>query len=156
MGLGMGRWEWLAEGEPARHGRFSAEVWEDMRWIVRINLEMLGLEVDDAENGRIALEKASASKAEGRPYDLILMDVQMPELNGLDATRCLRQDGWKGPIVALTALAMKGDDEMCLEAGCDDYISKPMTVAELFDTIARHLGKATPGPSAESVSSIPT
>ena len=125
-----------------------AEDVQEVQALVRMNLERLGLEVDFAEDGQIALERASTSKAEGRPYDLILMDIQMPKLDGFDATRRLRQEGWKGPIIALTAHAMTGDRERCLEAGCDDYISKPMTDEELFGAIARHLEKATSGPSA--------
>ncbi len=140
------------EEKPAKAGQkqklcgriLLAEDVKEIRTLVGMNLEMLGLEVDFAENGRIALEKASSSKAEGRPYDLILMDIQMPEWDGFDATRRLRQDGWQGAIIALTAHAMTGDREKCLEAGCDDYISKPMADAELFDTIVRHLDKATP------------
>ncbi len=79
------------------------------------------------------------STAEGRPYDLIFMDMQMPEMNGYDATRWLRQHGWRGPIVALTAYAMVGDREKCLAAGCDDYLSKPMTPQGLRDTLARYI-----------------
>jgi CheY-like chemotaxis protein len=144
------------EGEPVKarqkqklSGRILlAEDVEAVQTLVRMNLERLGLEVDFAENGQIAIEKASTSTTEGRPYDLILMDIQMPKMDGFDATRRLRQDGWTGPIIALTAHVMIGDRERCLEAGCDDYISKPMTDAELSDTIARHLGKATQDLSA--------
>ncbi len=144
------------EEKPAKAGQIQklcgrillAEDMEAVQTLVRMNLERLGLEVEFAENGQIAIEKASTSTTEGRPYDLILMDIQMPEMDGFDATRRLRQDGWRGPIIALTAHAMTGDREKCLEAGCDDYISKPMTGAELFSTIARHLDKATPGLSA--------
>jgi CheY-like chemotaxis protein/HPt (histidine-containing phosphotransfer) domain-containing protein len=131
---------------------------KDVRMLVRINLEKLGLEVDSAENGQIALEKASASKAEGRQYDLILMDIQMPKLDGYEATRHLRQDGWEGPIVALTAHAMAGDRESCLEAGFDDHISKPITGEELLKTIARHLDRATsaqPVPARGSTAAPP-
>ncbi len=144
------------EEKPAQAGQkqrlrgriLLAEDVKDVRTLVRMNLEAIGLEVDSAENGQIAIEKASTSTAQGRPYDLILMDIQMPELDGYTATQRLRRDGWKGPIIALTAHAMTGDREKCLEAGCDDYISKPMTDAELFSTIARHLDKATSGLSA--------
>ena len=118
-----------------------AEDVKEVQTLVCMSLEFLGLEVDSAENGQVAIEMASASKAEGRPYDLILMDIQMPQLDGFDATRHLRREGWKGPIIALTAHAMTGDREKCIEAGCDDYLSKPMTGEELFGAIARHLGK---------------
>ena len=70
--------------------------------------------MDVAEDGRLACEMAEKSRAEGRPYDLILMDIQMPRMNGYEATRWLRQHGWQGPIVALTAHAMVGDREKCL------------------------------------------
>ena len=111
----------------------------DVRYLVSILLERSGMEVEQAENGRIALEKAQASKSGGNPYDVILLDMQMPELDGQATARQLRQDGWEGAIVALTAHAMSGDAEKCLEAGCDDYLPKPVSVASLVSTVSRHL-----------------
>jgi CheY-like chemotaxis protein len=99
------------------------------------------LEVDVAENGRVACEMAQRSKAEGKPYDLILMDIQMPEMNGHEATRWLRRHGWQGPIVALTAYAMVGDREKSLEVGCNDYIAKPIPSQVLIDILAKYLGR---------------
>ena len=81
-------------------------------------------------------------KPQGRPYDLILMDIQMPNMNGYEATRWLRQHGWKGPVVAMTAHALVGDREKCLEAGCDDYISKPITAKGLHAVLTRYLQAA--------------
>jgi two-component system sensor histidine kinase/response regulator len=74
-------------------------------------------------------------------FDVIFMDVQMPVMNGLDATRAIRvREGALGrhtPIVALTAHAIKGDREMCLEAGMDDYLSKPIQTSQLREVLAR-------------------
>ena len=135
-----------ATGRPQRlHGCvLLAEDDLDLRALLVRNLVALGLEVDTAEDGRIACKQALKSKAEGRPYDLILMDIQMPELDGHEATRSLRRDGWEGPIVAVTAHAMSGDREKCLEAGCNDYVSKPVTPDELFAVVSRHVRSATP------------
>ena len=85
---------------------------------------------------------AEKSQAEERPYDLILMDIQMPKMNGYQAVEWLRQHGWRGPIVALTAHAMQNDREKCLAAGCDDYLVKPVIMTELQDVLVRYLGKS--------------
>jgi CheY-like chemotaxis protein/HPt (histidine-containing phosphotransfer) domain-containing protein len=104
------------------------------------------LEVDIAEDGRRACEMAENSQTQRRPYDLILMDIQMPNMNGYEATRWLRQHRWEGPVVAMTAHALVGDREKCLEAGCDDYIAKPITTQGLRDVLTRYLQAAAGSP----------
>jgi CheY-like chemotaxis protein len=89
-----------------------------------------------AGNGLLAVEAL-----EHRPFDLVLMDIQMPEMGGIEATKIIRateaKTGAHTPIVALTAHAMKGDRERCLEAGMDGYLSKPVKSRDLFDAIDR-------------------
>ncbi len=105
-------------------------------------LGKIGYRADVAVNGQevlAALEKA--------PYDLILMDVQMPEMDGFEATAAIRQKekemGRHIPIIAMTAHAMKGDRELCLEKGMDDYVSKPIQAKDLSSAINRQLVKIT-------------
>ena len=97
-------------------------------------LEQMGYRADVASNGLEAVESI-----ERQIYDVILMDVQMPEMDGLDATREIRN--WQllhNPhIIAMTANAMEGDRELCLAAGMDDYISKPIRVDELIGALQR-------------------
>ena len=94
------------------------------------------------ENGRLALEQFKAA----RP-DLVLMDISMPEMNGLEATTAIREaeaaagDGVHTPIIGLTAHALKGDKEMCLEAGMDDYMPKPISPDALQAKVAEWLAK---------------
>jgi CheY-like chemotaxis protein len=126
-----------------------AEDAPDNQALLSLILQKAGVEVDAADNGRVAYQMAVASAAEGRPYDLILMDVQMPDMDGCEATERLRKFGWEGRIVALTAHAMAGDRQRCLAAGCDDYLSKPATGRSLFDVLRRYL-KPQPPPTKEA------
>ena len=103
-------------------------------------LEKLGYHADAVANGQEAVKTL-----ETVPYDLVLMDVQMPEMNGFEATRAIRDPQAKVlcrdiPIVAMTAHALKGDRDKCLEAGMNDYVSKPVTTSALQEVVERVLG----------------
>jgi len=100
-----------------------------------------GIRVDIASNGAIAL-----AKIEENAYDGVLMDCQMPVMDGYQATRKLRQDPRYSdlPVIAMTANAMVGDKEKCLDAGMNDFIAKPIDVAQLFGTLARWIAPAAP------------
>ncbi len=116
-----------------------AEDGPDNQRLISFVLKKSGADVTVAENGQIAREKALAAQDAGEPFDVILMDIQMPVMDGHTATRKLREDGYTGPIVALTANAMAGDEEKCRLAGCDGYATKPIDRPSLFAEIARHL-----------------
>jgi PAS domain S-box-containing protein len=113
----------------------------DNQRLISFVLKKAGAEVTLAENGLIAQDKALAARDAGDPFDVILMDMQMPVMDGYTATRKLRDSDYTGPIVALTASAMSGDAKKCREAGCDDYASKPIDRAKLFAIIARYAGR---------------
>jgi signal transduction histidine kinase/DNA-binding response OmpR family regulator len=120
-----------------------AEDGEDNQDLLSTHLRKAGADVVIAGNGRLAVESAMEAMAPGgRRFDLILMDMHMPELDGYGATRKLRAAGLNLPIVALTANAMAEDRVKCLEAGCTDYLSKPITRSHLVATVARYLEQA--------------
>jgi signal transduction histidine kinase/CheY-like chemotaxis protein/HPt (histidine-containing phosphotransfer) domain-containing protein len=102
--------------------------------LLELLLKKAGLQTVIAENGRQAVQKALAEK-----FDVILMDIQMPVMNGYEAARQLRQQGVKTPIIAQTACAQKGDDEKCFAAGCDDYIPKPIDRKKLIEVLSKYL-----------------
>ncbi len=98
-------------------------------------LNKAGYRVEIAHTGKEAIEKFASQP---NNFDLIFMDVQMPELNGLDATRMLRAQGFTSiPIIAMTANVIKGDREKCLEAGMNDYIPKPIKREIVFDMLKK-------------------
>ncbi len=143
-----------SDSEPATPRQLRILLAEDSFVNQKLALALLkkhGHEVVVADNGRQAVELAQTDN-----FDLILMDVQMPEMDGFEATRKIRererQTGMHTPIIALTAHALKGDREHCLDAGMDAYVSKPMRARDLYETIevtmADYGGRAGPRPSA--------
>jgi CheY-like chemotaxis protein len=94
-------------------------------------------EVKIVENGELARQAALLAAECDEPFDVILMDMQMPVMDGYEATRRLRQAGYRGSIVAVTAHAMADDRQKCIDAGCDDYITKPMNVRDMLRTLAQ-------------------
>jgi signal transduction histidine kinase/HPt (histidine-containing phosphotransfer) domain-containing protein len=125
---------------PKVRGRvLLAEDGPDNQALISAYLTRAGASVTVASDGRAAVEKALAARREGDPFDLILMDMQMPELDGYGATRELRAAGYTKPIVALTANAMQGDKELCHAAGCDGYLTKPIGRDAFVATLEQHL-----------------
>ena len=111
---------------------------DNQRLIVHI-LRKAGAHVVVADDGLAAIELALTAKQAGNPFEAILMDIQMPGMDGYQATRVLRGSGYQGPIIALTAHAMAEDRQKCLDCGCDDYVSKPIDRASLLQLIASHV-----------------
>ena len=125
----------MAQRDPALEGRKVLVVDDDVRNIFAITsiLEQHGVESVYAENGREALERVAAID----DLDLVLMDIMMPEMDGYEATRRIRATarGSNLPIIALTAKAMQGDREKCIQAGASDYITKPVDSAQLVSLL---------------------
>ena len=109
---------------------------ETNRRFVSVVLKQTGVEIVEAVNGQEAVELATSQE-----FDLVLMDMQMPIMDGYTATRVLREKGITIPIVALTANAIVGDKKKCIEAGCTGYLSKPIKHDLLLQTVAETLGR---------------
>ncbi len=108
----------------------AADDSEDNRLLLRRLLQKCGARVTLTENGRQAAEHALSGR-----FDIVLMDIQMPEMDGYEATRFLRSKGYRGPIIALTAHALKEEKDLILGAGCDRHVTKPVDRDDLVATI---------------------
>ena len=129
---------------PLRGRVLLAEDGADNRALLERVLRRAGLEVELAGNGREAHAKAMSATLSGTPFDVVLVDVEMPEMSGTEAASALRADGYDGAIVALTAHGRAEDREACLSAGCDEFAPKPIDRTALLATLARFLEKPRP------------
>jgi len=103
--------------------------------LTKLMLTKAGYQVEIANNGQEAVEKYTSSP---KDFDMIFMDIQMPKMDGLEATQAIRSKGFDTiPIVAITANAMKGDKEICLKAGMDDYTTKPIKREIVLETLEK-------------------
>ncbi len=114
-----------------------AEDGPDNQRLIAFLLRNAGADVTVVEDGQKAVQYLVGQAAEQRPFDIVLMDMQMPVLDGYEATRTLRKSGYQGPIIALTAHAMMEDRQRCLDAGCDEYLQKPVERVEMLQVIAK-------------------
>lgn len=123
---------------------------EDNQLLLSHYLNAAGIAITIRDNGLTGYHEALAQWRQGTGYDLILCDMQMPVMDGYTAVRHLRAEGYPGPIVALTAHALEGDRTQCLQAGCNDYCSKPVSQAHLLKVLATYLPHL-PGKTPETV-----
>ena len=110
-----------------------------MQAIIAVFLEKMEIEADMAENGQAACDMAMQSPAAGRPYDVILMDIQMPKMDGKKAAKWLRENNWNGPIIAISSHATPRDHAAFLTAGCNECLAKPITNDVLCGAVSRYV-----------------
>jgi len=127
----------LEAGGDLDYSILLAEDGPDNQRLIAHMLRRVGMSVDIAENGQVAVEKVLASLDADAPYDAVLMDMQMPVLDGYRASAALRERGYTGPIIALTAHAVADERTRCLAAGCDEFANKPIERRRLIAAI-RH------------------
>jgi len=116
-----------------------AEDGEDNRRLIEHLVKRVKLELCMVENGALALEQVKKARDAGQPFDVILMDMQMPVLDGYSAVKRLREQGVRTPIMALTANAMPSDRKRCLDGGCDEFCAKPIDFEQFFTALERCL-----------------
>jgi signal transduction histidine kinase len=117
-----------------------AEDGPDNQRLITYFLTRAGARVEKADDGEVAVALALAAVADGQPFDVLLMDVQMPRLDGCSAARRLRARGYLRPIIALTAHVGTGDKQKCLASGCNDFLTKPIERGKLIQTVQLWLG----------------
>ncbi|MGB6044571.1 MAG: ATP-binding protein, partial [Pirellulales bacterium] len=138
-----------AAGRPELNCRILlAEDGIDNQRLIKFVLEKAGAKVHVVNNGQVALTTALAAAQDGKPFDIVLMDMQMPIRDGYSATTGLRNKGYDGIIIALTAHAMADDREKCIRAGCDDFASKPIDRVALLNLIDQYVQTDQPATSS--------
>jgi len=144
--MGGGPRSQFSSGRPIQRGQIRlrgrvlvVDDSSDGRWMISQILRCLGLEVDVAPGGQVAIQNALFASRGGNPFDLILMDLEMPDMDGRETTAKLRSCGYRGLIVAMTSCTDQRNRGKCLDAGCDDVAHKPISFAMLRDVTRRHL-----------------
>lgn len=124
----------------------------DIRFLSKHILTKAGASVDECEDGQLAVDYVRSAMNQANAPDLILLDMQMPKLDGYQTARVLRSLGYAGPIIALTGDAMQGDASKCVDAGCNHYLSKPINAAHLLAMVAEMIEQVRAVGSGEALS----
>jgi len=127
----------------------------DNREVLRFLLQEAGALCETAADGQAGVELAIAAEKARRPFDAILMDMNMPVMDGFEATRTLVRACVTSPVIALTAMALTGDEQRCRAAGCADYVGKPIVPSQFYETIARHVRAESASTVAEGARPAP-
>ena len=127
----------------------------DNREVLRFLLQEAGAACETAANGRAGVELAIAAEKARQPFDAILMDMNMPVMDGFEATRALVQACVTSPVIALTAMALSGDEERCRAVGCVDYVGKPIVPSQFYETVARHVRIEAPASEPQAARPAP-
>jgi CheY-like chemotaxis protein len=136
----------IEDARADRHRVLIVEDGQDNARLLRFHMQRQGFEVCLAEDGQAALDILADENASGRGFSIVLLDMEMPVMDGYETARQLRTRRFRGRIIALTAHVQSGDREACLIAGCDDYLSKPFTSESLAAAVRRHMPTTAPVP----------
>lgn len=128
----------------------------DNRRLISFHLQKTGCQVTTVEKGKLPFDEVTATEKRGGSFDIIFMDMQMPVMDGYQAASNLRESGYRGPICVLTAHAINGDREKCFNAGCDNYLKKPIDVDKLISAVRKSWSGVSNVASTVAATSVST